>query len=254
MPRSNYNEKEAEQTAERQFREGLSRVGTTLGKNLLWFINFSQLPLHALTVEQKLQLWHDLVAIMVLASRSPDLPGGRPLSSGESSFWQYLEACLGRNAIETGNSDYQSWWHWIGELHLQIEELIYNVVEHQGTSLQLSHVRLDIGSHGLVPMFPLDMFTETNRDAASLIRGGDAPILVRLALAIHAYQNKVHRCPACENIFVALRSDQAFCTSNCRSRFGMKRWRAKQSSVRARTTEVAVQSLKSIIRTSKKGK
>lgn len=232
-PVSTQQVSEKQALAELQFREALSRVGPGLGKNAKWFLAFCRLDLEYLSRESRVQLWHDLLSLVILAARPDASQAGAPLTNSEGSCWQYLEAWPFERSPKTGSialrTEYQGWWNWVDTLRFQVEEIIDDVLEHQYSGLQLTNVSLSlrVGPHGLVPVFPLDMFVQETNDG-SRIRGADGAVLIRLACVLQRCGDNIHCCQACKTTFLATRKDQQFCTSNCRSRMGMRRRRAKQ--------------------------
>lgn len=220
-------------SAEAQFREALNRVGTGLEKNANWFLNFFRLDLVSLSPESQVLLWHDLLTLAMLASRPDASKAGTPLTKAEQSVWRYLEALPLERNTNTGSiarsDDYEGWWQWIVDLQMQVQEAIEGALHGDYIPLRLSDVNLQVSPHGLVPVFPLDMFTK-NRERGSGIRGADGAVLIRLAWVLQRCGSNIRCCPACNTIFLATRKDQRFCTSNCRSRVGMQRWRTERGS------------------------
>lgn len=215
--------------AETQFREALGRVGAGLNKNADWFLKFAEMALDTLTREQRIVLWHDLLALIILATRLDPSKAGERLSTVESGSWNYLESWpMARNPV-TGvsepNEDYDRWWQWVQDLHFQIQERIEAALDREYPPLRLSDIALQLTPDGLVPLFPLDMFVKKDTEGKD-IRGADGAILIRLSLMLHKCGRHLHECPACQSPFIAVRRGQRFCSQNCRARIGMQRWRS----------------------------
>ena len=233
-PGSTQQVSEKQALAESQFREALSRVGTGLEKNAKWFLTFCGCHILCRSLEKRVQLWHDLLSLMILAARPDASKAGAPLTNMERDYWQYLEAWPFEHSPKTGSiklrTEYQGWWNWVDTLRFQVDQIIDDVLVKRYSGLQLTNVSLslEVGPHGLVPVFPLDMFVQETKDG-SRIRGADGAVLIRLACVLQRCGDNIHGCPACNTTFLATRKDQEFCTSTCRSRVGMQRWRAKQA-------------------------
>lgn len=231
-PGSTQQVSEKQALAESQFREALSRVGFGLKKNAKWFLTFRRLDLEYLSRESRVQLWHDLLSLVILAARPDASQAGALLTNMERDCWQYLESWPFERSPKTGSiklrTEYQGWWNWVDALQEQVDEAIDDALKLRYQPLRLSDVSLVIGPYGFVPVFPLDMFVQKNKDG-SRIRGADAAVLIRLACVLQRCGRNIHCCRACKITFLATRKDQKFCTSNCRSRMGMRRRRAKQA-------------------------
>ena len=225
--------------AESQFRDALSRVGSGLEKNADWFLRFCQINVESLTFDAKVTLWHDLLALVVLASRPDASKAGEKLSAMEASSWHYLESWPVHRSAASGTDeatdDFGQWWQSVLHLRTNIQERIESALNNYYPPLQLSNITVQLTPHGLIPVFPLDMFVKTTDS----IRGADGAILIRLSLAIQKFGRYLHRCPACNSIFLAARKDQSFCNATCRSRIGMQRWRNGRASRSKRKTVVS---------------
>jgi hypothetical protein len=224
--RSNRSGLERLESSESQFRAALMRVGAGLEKNANWFIWFRDMHLPSLNSEDQLSLWHDLLTLAILASRPDSANSGSPLTQTERRSWRYLEHWPTQHHIETGKQ-HEGWWQWLEGLQMQVREAIDGALQNHYSPIRITDVSLQIGPHGLVPVFPLDMFVKTG-DEQSPIRGADGALLIRLARVLQRCGRNLHNCQACKTIFLAARKDQQFCSSNCRSRAGMQRWRVKQ--------------------------
>lgn len=231
MKRVHKNDSSSAMQPESEFREALSRLGASTEKNAKWFIAFAGLDFENLTHEQLLKCWHDLLALMILASRPPDLPANKALTTSEASSWRYLKGGQldwdKHNGCFIKNDDYRAWWQWMASLQLQIRERIESALEDVYPPLELSHVTIYAHHGALLPVFPLDLFFRNDPES---VRGADGPVLIRLALVLQLCGNKLRCCPACKNIYLAVRTDQRFCTATCRSRVGMASWRARSRS------------------------
>lgn len=219
--------------AESQFREALGRVGAGLNKNAEWFLRFCTMPLNTLTREQRVELWHELLALILLATRLDLSKAGERLSTMEASSWNYLESWpMARNpltGVSEPSEDYDRWWQWVQDLQFQIQERIEAALDHDYPPLRLSDISLQLTPDGLVPLFPLDMFVKTDTEGKD-IRGADGAILIRLSLMLHKCGRHLHQCPACMSVFLAARKGQTFCSPTCRARIGMQRWRTANAS------------------------
>jgi hypothetical protein len=235
-----------DEKSEREFREALLRVGLRSIKNAEWFLALVQEPLepdgaHSLVREQ---LWHDLLALGILASRSPDPKcQGAPLSEKERSVWRGASG-LGRTiggprdrTLEAGSFEYRAWWTGIRRIQEQVSAGLNAALNKRCIDIPLAHVILRLGdprNSGIV--FPLDDLI-VGKSVHDVHAGAEGAVLLRLKQLLDKYALLLRQCECdtCEKVFfIARRQDQQYCSSRCRMRIVMRNRRARERASKSR--------------------
>jgi hypothetical protein len=212
--------------AEQEFRQTLQRVGAGLKKNAHWFLSWIQHEPQLGTDPKVEQLCLDLLALSLLATRDPDTTAAKALTSEECRQWTFAANCIRypwAGDFTTPKQDtleYQSLFSEIKLIHTRVRDAIEQRLRGEIPAVLLDKVVIRLTSPSLTPVFPLSACWSTKDGTA--FSGIEAPVLVRLAQVFQQYGAHFRRCPECQKLFLAARSDQKFCGTLDRARHGMR--------------------------------
>ena len=221
-----------------EFRAALQRVGVGLRKNGEWLLRFIDTPLESKgphTVDREL-LWHDLLALGLLACRGESAQCGQELNEQEQRLWRsatdfYGSIWSSQKPLEH-SFEYGHWWKSIRHLQRTVGVAIGEVLKDGETQLRLPDVIYEIKAPGKGQLtFPLDRLT-IDAERGSATAGATSAVLLRLKHVLDSFISYISVCK-CETFFIKRRADQQYCTRQCQMRHLMQTKRATQE-VRSR--------------------
>lgn len=217
-----------ESPANVKFREAVLRVGASLKRNAEWFLSFGQRTredLELMPHAQRVQLWHDLLVLSVLATRPTGNGAAVPLSADEEQAWTFAAnwpeyPWTGQYPSPT-STEYHSWWSGMLNIHRAIDAALTEEIANRRPILYLEHVAF----RGNDVVFPVAAWRSTKEGTEWV--DAEGAVLVQLLRVLQRFAGRFRQCRAwrpdsrarCRGVFVAHhRSDQTFCSTRCRVR------------------------------------
>ncbi len=238
-----------EHNAEREFRQALQRVTLRAEESAEWFFEFCRKDLNLLSKEQREELWHDLLALSIVATR-PNVDSLKgPLTPEERRQWQWAALWprypWDRKRPQDASFEHRNWWQEILNIQKKVDAAIAGILAQGRVLISLEHVAFEIGSGVMIPVFPLAAWTSV-KDGTDFT-GPEGAVLIRLVQVVNATGSRFHRCESgkCSKIFIMRRYMQKYCTNTCRSRVAMQNFRRAQHE---KTTRIRQRHMKIVLR------
>jgi hypothetical protein len=215
-------------SAQEAYREAIKVTGTDLLSNAQWFLKFGQRDLSKFTSYELLQLWNQMLAICILATRQPGKSASaKTLTTAERQHWEraanWPRFPWNPKQTPEQSEEYEAWLQHV----LGIGEIVGKTNEQattgQPVAMPMKEIVLVPSPKGPRPTFPLTSF-RTSAEGTHF-SGADGPMAVRLLQILQKYYGLIHRCPQCQDLFIARRKDQRFHDSGCRAMMGMRKKR-----------------------------
>lgn len=215
-------------------------MGAGLKRNAHWFLSWIQHEPELGTDPEMEQACLDLLALSLLATRDPATTAAKaPLSSEECQQWTFAaNQCryFWAGDFTTPKQETLEYQDLLSEIRLtytRVRNAIEQRLRGEIPAVLLDKVVIRFTSPSLTPLFPLAACWPIQDGTA--FSGMEAPVLVRLAQVFQQYGGHFRRCPECQTVFLATRTDQTFCQPLHRARHGMRR--LSQANKPRRTTK-----------------
>jgi hypothetical protein len=221
---------------EDDFLRAWKRVGgIRLNKNGEWFLSLcrEEFPAKGGHTSEREALWHDLLALGILACRTAN-DSGPKLSEEEHKQWESA-ARLTRpgnlwpleGPVEK-SFEYRAWWNSVRGIRQRICTGVQDLLEGRTVRLCLASMIYEVppqGGHRL--FFPFDRLT-VGKGLNDVVAGLEGAVLLRFQQFLEKHAPLIRSCEGCNTTFIAHRRDQKFCRGACRAKLAMRRMRSDE--------------------------
>jgi len=214
------------------YREAIKVTGTDLLSNAQWVLAFCRRDLTKFTSFERLQLWDQILALCILATRQPTKStSDKTLTSAERQAWErasnWPRYPWDPKQTAEQSEEYDSWWQHLLGIHEIQCKTIEEATTGRPVEMPMTHIVLSPSPKGPIATFPLTSF-RTSAEGTHF-SGADGAMAVRLLQILQKYCGLIRRCPQCQGMFIASRKDQRFHDSGCRSMMGMRKKRGRSA-------------------------